>query len=381
MELRQTLTAKLQILPDKDQERLLLDTMRAYLEACNMISEEISYSHDLRQRALNASLYYRIRELCGLRSQMAQSAIRSVIASYKTLDAVGKLDHGDNSWKTIRYKHGFYDLVWNRDYELKQDRFSVNTLQGRIHLKFRIKGHEHVFDGKSVFGTAKIIRKHGHFYICVSYTREIPDTLPVSNVVGVDLGVNFTAVSYDSHGKTRFWNGRQIKQKRAAYKIIRRDLQRRGTKSARKRLKKIGSRENRWMQDVNHQVSKALVNGNPSGSMFVLEDLTGIRNVTEKVRRKDRYAMVSWSFYDLRKKIEYKAERIGSQVHIVDPAYTSQTCPKCGYVHKGNRDKKKHLFACGSCGYRSNDDRIGAMNLHAKGIQYHSAVTMKHALS
>ena len=128
------------------------------------------------------------------------------------------------------------------------------------------------------------------------------------------------------------------------------------------------------MSDINHQVSKALVESNPTGTLFVLEDLSGIRNATERVRKKDRYVQVSWSFHDLGTKLKYKAVRAGSQVIEVNPAYTSQTCPKCGFVHKLNRDKKNHTFQCRTCGYRSNDDRIAAMNLYFKGIQYHSTV-------
>ena len=51
----------------------------------------------------------------------------------------------------------------------------------------------------------------------------------------------------------------------------------------------------------------------------------------------------------------------------VDPRYTSQCCPCCGHVEKSNRSKKIHLFTCKNCGYKSNDDRIGAMNLCYKG--------------
>lgn len=54
----------------------------------------------------------------------------------------------------------------------------------------------------------------------------------------------------------------------------------------------------------------------------------------------------------------------------VNPRYTSQSCPKCGHTEKANRNKKLHLFTCKTCGYRSNDDRIGAMNLYRKGINY-----------
>ena len=65
----------------------------------------------------------------------------------------------------------------------------------------------------------------------------------------------------------------------------------------------------------------------------------------------------------------YKAKEQGMSVVTIDPRYTSQTCPKCGHTHKGNRDKKNHRFTCLSCVYKSNDDRIGAMNIYRKGIE------------
>ena len=105
----------------------------------------------------------------------------------------------------------------------------------------------------------------------------------------------------------------------------------------------------------------------PEHTLFVLEDLTGVRTATEKVCLKDRYVSVSWSFYDLEQKLTYKAVRRESTVVKVDPAYTSQTCPVCGHTEKTNRNKKRHLFCCCHCGYRSNDDRIGAMNLYRMG--------------
>ena len=124
------------------------------------------------------------------------------------------------------------------------------------------------------------------------------------------------------------------------------------------------------MQDINHRVSKALVENNPKHTLFVLEDLSGIRNATERVKTKYRYVSVSWSFYDLEQKLIYKAKQNQSSVIKVDPRYTSQCCPCCRHVEKSNRNKKIHLFACRKCGYKSYDDRIGAMNLYRMGLDY-----------
>ena len=124
------------------------------------------------------------------------------------------------------------------------------------------------------------------------------------------------------------------------------------------------------MTDVNHQVSKALVIRYGAVTLFVVEDLTGIRGATERVRRRDRYLSVSWAFYQRRQLVEYKAALHQARTVAVDPRYPSQTCPQCGHVARGNRDKRRHRFACQQCQYRSNDDRIGARNLHRKGIEY-----------
>lgn len=74
--------------------------------------------------------------------------------------------------------------------------------------------------------------------------------------------------------------------------------------------------------------------------------------------------------------LEYKALRSGSKVVVVDPKYTSQTCPKCGHTEKANRNKNTHTFTCKTCAYTSNDDRIGAMNLQRKGIEYIAEVML-----
>jgi putative transposase len=202
--------------------------------------------------------------------------------------------------------------------------------------------------------------------------KEFPnaDWNEVKNVVGVDVGLNFLAVTFDSKDHTAFFKGRYIKDKRGQYKRVRKSLQQKGTASARRRLKKIGDRETRWMTHVNHAVSKALFQTAGRNSSIVLEDLEGVRSATEKVRKRDRWYSVSWAFYQLRQMIEYKANMNQSTVIAVDPAYTSQTCPKCGHTEKANRNKNKHIFQCRTCGYTSNDDRIGAMNLHRKGMEY-----------
>ena len=362
-----TVTAKIQISVDADNQVLLSKTMSAYSDACNYVSEYIFNTKNLKQFSLNQILYSTLREQFGLRSQMAQSVFKTVIARYKAILETQK------EWIKPSFDKPQYDLVWNRDYSLTQNCFSVNTLDGRIKLPYFAKGMSKYFDHTTYkFGTAKLVNKHGKYFlhIPVSYEVEESNISDICNVVGIDRGINFVVATYDSKHKSGFVSGRAIKQKRAHYSKLRKELQKRQTPSTRRRLKAIGQRENRWMQDVNHCISKALVESNPKHTLFVLEDLTGIRNVTERVKTKDRYVSVSWSFYDLEQKLIYKVKQNQSTVIKVDPRYTSQCCPVCGHIEKSNRNKKIHLFTCKNCGYESNDDRIGAMNLYHMGISY-----------
>lgn len=364
--MQQTITAKLQIVVNLEENQILYNTMKTYSSACNYISDHIYKTHNLNKYDIQDKLYYQIRESFKLRSQMAISCIRTVISNYKTILNERK------KWIKPNFRTPQLDLVWNKDYSInhKNDILSVNTLNGRIKVPYYKKGFEQYFLTNNKFGTAKLIYKHGKFYLYVPITYEV-STLQysdISNIVGIDRGLRFLTTTYDSNGKSTFYSGNIVKQKRAHYKSLRKQLQQVGTASSRRRLKAIGQRENRWMGDINHCLAKALVENNPEKTLFVLEDLTGIRSAIERVRIKDRYLSVSWAYYDLEQKLTYKAIRHNQLVVKVDPAYTSQCCPKCGHTEKANRNKKIHLFCCKNCGYKSNDDRIGAMNLYRMGI-------------
>lgn len=213
---------------------------------------------------------------------MAQSVLKTVTARDRTI-----LEN-ERQWIKPEFKKPQYDLVWNRDYSLTQNTFSVNTLSGRVKLPYFEAGMKKYFHPDIYhFGTAKLVKNHNKYFLHIPVTRETPDVADatVCHVVGIDRGINFVVATYDSKQQSGFVSGRAIKQKQAKYKQLRRELQQRQTPSARRRLKAIGRRENRWMQDVNHCVSKALVQNNPKHTLFVLEDLSGIRAATERVRQ------------------------------------------------------------------------------------------------
>ena len=175
--------------------------------------------------------------------------------------------------------------------------------------------------------------------------------------MGIDLGVKCPAVAVTSSGKTKFYgNGRQNKQKRRKFTAKRKKL---GKAKKLKAIKKSRNKEQRWMTDQDHKISRAIVNDAAASGVktIKLEELSGIRQ-SARTSRKNNHSLHSWSFYRLAKFIEYKAALAGIEVVYVNPAYTSQTCPCCGKRNHAN-DRN---YVC-SCGYHTHRDRLGAVNI------------------
>ena len=123
------------------------------------------------------------------------------------------------------------------------------------------------------------------------------------------------------------------------------------------------------MTDVNHVLTRALVNRYGANTVFVLEDLEGVSFAEENLRKKSsssRRKLTSWAFYQFEEFLTYKALEVGSKVLKVPAPYTSQRCPKCGKIEKNQRDREAHEYRC-TCGFRSNDDRSAAINIQLLG--------------
>lgn len=390
MEIRVTIKAKLNV-PNSETALSFSKTMEQYRQACNHVSEYIfNHDFDMKQSRLNRELYAELRNLFSLKSQMAQSVIRTVIARYKTVKTqmarkpykyqdqnTGEWYHEvrDLTWlrKPISFNRPQVDLQRNRDWSyLGSGQLSINTLDGRVKVDPVCHGFNQYFDGTWKFGLAKLLKTGNKWYLHISATKEVADfdNQTVKHVVGIDRGLRFLVTSYDEQGQTSFFDGKAIMRRRAKYQKLRAALQAKGTKSAKRRLKKLSGRENRWMSDVNHCLSKTLVQKYGANTLFVLEDLTGVSFERTDLPKALRNQNKSWAFYQLEQFLTYKAHLNNSEVVEVSAKYTSQRCPKCGVIKKDNRDHEKHEYHCSNCGYRSNDDRIGAMNIQLLGTQY-----------
>ncbi|PAY34316.1 transposase [Ligilactobacillus salivarius] len=366
-------------------------TMKQYRLACNYVSEYLfNNNFPLNKNEVQKVIYNTIREKFNLKSQMTISCIRSVIARYKTVKTqmarrpYKYQDQNTGEWyrevrdltwlhKPISFNRPQVDLQRNRDWSyLSSGQLSINTLDGRVKVDPICRGFNQYLDGTWKFGLAKLLKSSGKWYLHISATKEVTDfdKQAVKHVVGIDRGLRFLVTSYDEQGKTAFFDGQAIMRKRAKYQKLRAILQAKGTKSAKRRLKKLSGRENRWISDVNHCLSKTLVQKYGANTLFVLENLNGVSFERTDLPKALRNQNKSWAFYQLEQFLTYKAHLHNSEVVEVSAKYTSQRCPKCGVIKKDNRNHEKHEYHCDNCSYRSNDDRIGAMNIQLLGTQY-----------
>jgi IS605 OrfB family transposase len=201
-------------------------------------------------------------------------------------------------------------------------------------------------------------RLEKRFKANLTFKCKMPDKVISSRIVGVDRGL-YNIVSL-SDGQ--LYNARLVRKNKRRFLFVKRQLQAKGTPSAKRKLKKRSGKEKRFSLQVNHCISKWLVN--QPYDIFVLEDLTGIRN-RNKGRKLNGW-LSNWTFHQLETFLIYKAEGLGKQVVKVDAYMTSQICSNCGISERSNRNKSK--YSCSKCGHQEHADINAAINIKTKYI-------------
>jgi putative transposase len=245
---------------------------------------------------------------------------------------------------------------------------SLATVSGRIEMGFIVPKHATQYSGGKVC-SVDLCCHHGRYFLHIVVDIPAPNVAPSDEVIGVDLGLNHPAVTSKRH----FLGERRWKEQERRIFRLRRQLQKRGTKSAKRHLKKLSGQLFRQRRDHDHVLSKRLVANATPGSTLVLENLIAIRDTSKIGRGKahknveSKRCLHSWSFAQFHRFLSYKAAARGIGVIKVDPRHTSQQCSRCGYQGRSNR-RSQSLFLCRECGYHINADYNASVNIREKHL-------------
>lgn len=330
----------------------LLETMKEANKACNFISQKAFENKIFKRFALHKIIYKTTRQQFNLSAQMAVRQIAKVCDAYKTdlnkqreFYPMGAIAYDD---RIISFK--------------KNDVVSIWTTKGRIKIPFETGEHQRKYLPFRQ-GEVKLVYRKGNFYL--NAVCDVPEETQFTpkDVLGVDFGI--VELATDSDGNS--FSGSEIERIRQTFTHRRRNLQKKETKSAKRKLKKLSGKQKQFQKNENHRISKKLVKlAKRTKRAIAIEELQGIGSRV-RVRKSHRNRLNNWSFYDLRQKIEYKARLNGVSVIAVNPKNTSRMCSKCGHISKSNR-KTQSEFICQSCNYSANADYNAAQNIRARGV-------------
>lgn len=329
-------------------------TTHAFAEGCNTIlgaSKKLKTSNKVK---LQHAVYKSVRKETGLSANLTIRAIARVAYAVKIAAKRGKYV---SEFKPTSIDYDQRIFVWRE----RDESVSLTTVVGRIHVPLKIGGYQReALSGKEPT-CARVVRQGKDWFIHIVIDEEPPEKKG-GPPLGIDLGIRNIATM--STG--RQISGARVQAVKNGFARVRASLQSKGSRGAKRVLARLSGRERRFISWVNHNVSKSIISEVSKNGYGVVrfEDLNGIRERTKCWSKHKNRMMSGWSFGELQKFSEYKAERAGLVVEFVNPAWTSQACSFCG--KRGVRTGED--FFCTTCGH-AHADWNAARNIAAGGVE------------
>lgn len=362
-------TAQIPLNPTPEQAQVLLETSRQFTESFNRVCAEgwrrqegnAFNLHRFTYRDCKNALPALVSDLHVQARQKAAEAVKSAMTRVKKGHKAG-CPHSD--FCPPRYNIHTFKLDWQKSI------VNLATTSGRIKLPFTLPAYAVRFIGAKVrtqanarIRCADLVFRKGRFTLHV--VIDLPDVAftPNGEAIGVDLGVCCPAVTSDR----RFYGKKHWREVEKRTFRLRRKLQSNGSKSAKRHLRTLAGRTQRFRRDCDHVLSKNILSGVESGTVIVVENLTNIRTRVKASRGEAKRRLHSWSFAQLKSLLEYKAEAVGCQIVGIDPRHTSQRCNACGHIYRGNRPSRSR-FVCRKCNHRANADLNASKNIRDKHL-------------
>jgi putative transposase len=349
-------TLRLPLKPTTEQAESLLETMRQFTQSFNLVCAEGWRLKEGNAFTLHKLTYRDCKALCpklvsDLHVQARQKAAEAVKSAMALARKGRKVNCPQSTLCPPRYNVNSFSVDWQKGLA------NLATAAGRQKIAFTVPAYAVAQIGNRV-ATADLVYRKGRFTLHVVLKLDDVEFVDSGAALGVDLGVCRPAVTSDNrfHGQRRW---RQVEHRRHHR---RRKLQSNGSKSAKRRLRLLAGRTQRFRRDCDHVLSKSILANVQPGTTVVIENLTNIRTRVKASRGEAKRRLHSWSFAQLASFLTYKAEALGCQVVGIDPRHTSQRCHKCGYISRNNRPSPSRFF-CRSCAHRDNADLNAAKNI------------------
>jgi putative transposase len=347
-------TVVCKLAPSPEQVIEIDTTLKAFALACDFAADAARRIGSTNKVKVQADAYKAIRANFGLSANLAIRAIARACAALKVPEKM----HSKFDPTSIDYDQRIFSFhEWNWT-------FGLTLLSGRSKIATDLGDRQRsMLKGRKPTSAVLVRRRDGGYYLHVQIVDEAPEPIAVKGVLGLDMGVKNLAVTDD--GET--FSGESVEKCRRKYQKTRQTCQRTGTKSAKRKLRKVRAKESRYRKDVNHCISRRVIEkAKGTGCAVGIEDLEGISKRTT-VRQADRSRMKGWAFHQLGVFLTYKALAEGIPIIPVDPRNTSRTCSECGHCEKASR-KSRDDFECRHCGFKLPADWNAARNVRDRAI-------------
>jgi putative transposase len=218
----------------------------------------------------------------------------------------------------------------------------------------------------------------GRWLISIQTRREdAPRIHPATGAVGIDMGVARFATLSDGTVYEPLNSFKHHQRRLAHYQrmMSRRSKLGKNWQKARRKVQKVYARIGNCRRDYLHKATTAI---SKSHAMVCLEDLQ-VRNMSRSaagslespgrnVRAKSglNRSILDQGWFEFRRQLQYKLGWNGGMLIVVPPHNSSRECPACGHSEAANRTTQAQ-FRCVECGFSENADRVGAINILARG--------------
>ena len=226
---------------------------------------------------------------------------------------------------------GIFNVIVHRDFPEKVKRVVVKLTRGeRVYISFIVEGYEF---------------------------PKLPDT---GKVVAIDVGIEKLLTTSDAQV---FPNLRPYERALRKLKISHRRLS--GKKflsrnwfKAKIRLARAYEHLKNLRKDVYMKLGKWFAE---HYDVLVMEDIQ-VKQLVDNSSRKLRQRLLDVTFHELKETIRYQMEKYGKKLVLVNPAFSSKTCARCGYVKK-DLTLSDRVFVCPKCGWAADRDYNASLNL------------------